>query len=252
MSQSEGIYDLGKKLVLELGLENEVDTLARWMAHHISELIKNVEAATGDERAAKSKECRDAIIDLWKTRHELPNGKRPFENFEEVFRALERLDPENKTPRYFMSGRPKAADADDPLTQYLELVEGIDYTARVLIEYALGEAAALSKGKVRDWILAAQADVEEGQDIAIVRKLISMSDDLNDTDPDEERREMLQDRLKRLQSFQAFADIAIDVLQKRLAKTKPKPARNTPKRKLTKKSGETAKTTKRKRSLIKR
>lgn len=34
-----------------------------------------------------------------------PNGKRPFEDLEPVMRAIESLDPEDDTPRYFRSAR---------------------------------------------------------------------------------------------------------------------------------------------------
>src|SRR5206468_12121550 len=87
--RSDSILKLGKKIVDELGLDQTVDTLGRWMAHYIAEKIGDVEAATGEDRAQKMSECRDAILQLWAHRSELPNGKRPFEDFEPIFRALQ-------------------------------------------------------------------------------------------------------------------------------------------------------------------
>ena len=51
------IVQLGKKLVEELALNNSVDTLGRWMAHHIAELIYDAENTTDDTvRIAKHME----------------------------------------------------------------------------------------------------------------------------------------------------------------------------------------------------
>jgi hypothetical protein len=48
------------------------------MAHYIAELIQDAEKASAEERPAKMRACCDAIFNLWKHRHTLPNGKRPF------------------------------------------------------------------------------------------------------------------------------------------------------------------------------
>jgi len=221
MSQSDEIYDLGKKLVIELGLENEVDTLSRWMAHDIAELIKEAEKVTGDAKIKKTKECRDAILDLWKVRHELPNGKRPFESFEEIFRALESLDPQNTTPRYFRSGRPDAPGANNELKQYLELIDGIDYTARILIEFILGEAVGLSVGPLKKWVQAARGAAAKGGDIEVVRRLIRISDRSKDVSPNDAEREMLEARLKRLIAFHGLAASTILSLQNILKSATP-------------------------------
>ena len=99
--QSDSVVALGKKLVDELGLDQSVDTLGRWMAHYIAEKIEAAECATGDARDQKMAECRDAILKLWAHRSELPNGQRPFKEFERLFRALRSLDLDDPTPRYF-------------------------------------------------------------------------------------------------------------------------------------------------------
>src|SRR5262249_1554821 len=93
--RSEKVLELGKELVDELGLNKSNDTLARWMAHYVAELMHGVESAQGEDRLAKMRVCGDAILNLWRHRHELPSGKRPFEEMEPILRALESLDPDN-------------------------------------------------------------------------------------------------------------------------------------------------------------
>src|ERR1700730_6997440 len=87
--RSEKILALGRMLVEELGLEPSVDTLGRWMAHHIAELMDRVKMATGEECIRAENRCFEAILNLWKHRSQLPNGKRPFADLEAIIRAVQ-------------------------------------------------------------------------------------------------------------------------------------------------------------------
>jgi hypothetical protein len=71
-SRSEAVLKLGKKIVDELGLDQSVDTLGRWMAHYIAELIVDVEAAEANDKAGKMAKCVAAILDLWRHRNPFP------------------------------------------------------------------------------------------------------------------------------------------------------------------------------------
>lgn len=82
-------------------MEQSVDTLTRWMAHYIAELIQSAETASAEDRPDKMARCAEAILELWKHRSALPNGKRPFEDIEPILQGLESLDPHTDGPRYF-------------------------------------------------------------------------------------------------------------------------------------------------------
>jgi hypothetical protein len=112
---SDAVLALGKKLVAELGLDQSVDTLSRWMAHYIAELMHAAETAEDAKRQELTSRCCVAILDLWRHRRELPDGKRPFEDIEPILRALQSLDPEDTTPRYFRSARPNQAETEQDL-----------------------------------------------------------------------------------------------------------------------------------------
>ena len=80
--RSDAVLALGKKLVAELKLGDTTDTLARWIIHYIAELIKKVERSTAKRKEKLARECFEAILVLWQHRHEMPDGKRPFEGLE--------------------------------------------------------------------------------------------------------------------------------------------------------------------------
>jgi hypothetical protein len=213
------VLDLGRALVEELGLDPGVDTLSRWMAHYIAELIEDAKTAKVEERPAKLTKCADAILKLWERRHQLPNGKRPFEDLEPILRALESLDPANDTPRYFRSQRVAADEAKQNLEtmKWLELADSLDYSARILIRYCLTLAAQTALDRSRDWVkLAETAGLEDGTDLQVLRFIFEESVLLKENEPDKKAQRLLKDRIKRLDSFKKLADALASDLRRQL------------------------------------
>ena len=66
------VVRLGDRIVKELGLADSIDTLGRWMAHRVAELI---EAAEDDE--AVKEQASDLILRLWGHRSDWPHGWPP-------------------------------------------------------------------------------------------------------------------------------------------------------------------------------
>ena len=220
--RSDGVLALGKKLVDELGPSRSVDTLSHWMAHYIAEKMEDVEAATGEARDRKMSECIDAILKLWAHRSELPNGQRPFEDFEPIFGVLQSLDPNDTTPHYFRQVRSKVDqdDEDDSTKQWLRLASGIDDTARALIRYCLAIAAQEAVEKSREWVALAEAISEEKNfDIRIVRSITDDADTLDSENPDDSERAKIENMLKRLEAFTDFSRTLSSHLREQLAQT---------------------------------
>lgn len=205
----KGVLDLGRALVKQLGLDPGVDTLSRWMAHYIAELIESAEAAKVEDRPAKLAKCADAILSLWERRHQLPDGKRPFEDFEPILRALESLDLTIDAPRYFRSAR-MAADTTEQNAEtkkWLELIDGLDYTAKILIRYCLTQAAQTALDKSKDWVrLADAAGLEDGGDLPAIRFIFVENYLTKTSKPDDNARKLIEDRINRLDAFKKMAE----------------------------------------------
>lgn len=211
--RSDKVLALGKKVIDELGLDGldqSVDTLGRWMAHYIAEKIEDAENATGEEtRNRKMSECRDAILKLWAHRSGLPNGKRPFEGFESIFCVLKSLDLEDTTPRYFRQAisAVNQNDENDSTAQWLNIASGLDDTAKILIRYCLSIAAQEAVDKSREWVALVESIAEEGDiDIKTVRFIIDDADVLNSENPDDSKKEKIEDLLKKLEVFTALSN----------------------------------------------
>ena len=215
----EQVLALGRKLVDELGIEPSVDTLSRWMAHYIAELIDAAANAPPKEHATSQRRCVDAILELWSHRAELPNGKRPFENLEPIIRVLESLDPDNETAWFFRSVRGSIVKADeDPRTQsMLDFVDNLDSTARILIGQALADAARSATDKSKEWVaLAKEAGTDLGDVDIVIRFVSSEAESEMQPDPSECERELLQNRIERLETFTNMASTVCDGLKTRL------------------------------------
>ncbi|MDX5895209.1 hypothetical protein [Rubrobacter radiotolerans] len=91
---------MGQRIVRELGLEDGNDTLGRWMAHRIAELMEKSEQAEDEGvREESRRECSDLILRIWSRRSGWPYGQP----LAKIASALKDLAAERS--RYIM--RPK-------------------------------------------------------------------------------------------------------------------------------------------------
>lgn len=217
----KGILEIGRALIKELALEPGDGTLCRWMAHYIAELIEGAETATEADRPEKLAKCSEIILALWQHRYELPNGKRPFEEFEPIFRAIESLNLEDDTPRYFRSIR-NAIDkvvVNTESKKWLELASGLDCSAKMLIRYCLGQASQDAIDKSQEWVkLAEAAALEECIELPVIRFITAENDLMDEIEIDESERKQLEDRICRLEAFKDMANSLASDMRSKLAK----------------------------------
>jgi hypothetical protein len=70
------VVKLGMRIVQELGLDDSVDTLGRWIAHRIAELIERSQhLRTKMEREDAKRECTDLVLRVWERRKYWPHGQ---------------------------------------------------------------------------------------------------------------------------------------------------------------------------------
>lgn len=118
---------MGERIVAQLGLEDAVDTLARWMSHRLAELIQQAES--GDEQARQ--EATDLILRLWSHRSDWPHGWPPAET-EKVRRWLE-------TPAF--PERPQQRDPTAPWLSRLPDLKRLHHEEyEIWLRLALAEA----------------------------------------------------------------------------------------------------------------
>ncbi len=217
-STAKDVLALGRALVEELELEPGVDTLSRWMAHHVAELIRAADEAGPDDRAEKLEACVSTILLLWDRKHQLPNGRRPFEDFDPILRALENLDPDNVSPRYYREAQAEAGRAklSAKAKELFTVVEGLDYSARMLIRHFLVEAAKTSLKKSEKWIKLAEAAGLEDQRSSGVIRFLEKERRFLEEEPSEVERKVLEDRIKRLEAFVTYASLLAAELRQKL------------------------------------
>lgn len=86
------ILGLGKHLVRELNFEDGVDTLGRWMSHHLAELIYKAEnGKTPEERLQSSQQAVETILKIWEHRKNLPRQVYPLAEYNELLKVINRL-----------------------------------------------------------------------------------------------------------------------------------------------------------------
>lgn len=142
LKRSKAVVDLGKKLVEQLDAQE--DLVAAWIAHRIAEQIDAAEKASGEAKAKADHELKEQIFELWKRRSTWPRHLRPFDSLEPILRAISSLQIDGEDRRYVprsLRGSDQPEE-DGEAKRLLDLALGIDYTARVLIQWCLQLAAA--------------------------------------------------------------------------------------------------------------
>jgi len=88
--------------VRELGLHDGVDTLGRWMAHHLAELIDTAEnGTTSEERISAQARATETILKIWERRTSLPGRAYPLAPYQDILQVLNRLRPDDNPFNYF-------------------------------------------------------------------------------------------------------------------------------------------------------
>lgn len=197
--QFDGVLALGRKLVEELGHEPSVDTLGRWMAHYIAELMDQASTVPPDERLAAQRRCFDAVVELWRHRAALPLGARPLEAMDPVVRAIASLDPDAAAHRYarpFWAGVKDQAP-ESQAVRWLKVADNTDYAARLLIGYALGKAADVALDSSAEWVkLATDAGLDVGPSEILIQ-LVGSAEHADESGDGE--RAIIRGRLKQLE-----------------------------------------------------
>ena len=95
------VLELGQHLVHELNLDDSVDTLGRWMAHYVAELIDAVEKAVSTkDRLAAQKRAMEVILRIWEHRESLPGYAYPLARYDEILSVLDFLRPDANPFRF--------------------------------------------------------------------------------------------------------------------------------------------------------
>jgi hypothetical protein len=219
------IINLGKALVEELGLNPGVDTLSRWMAHYIAEQIDATNNVSSEDKAKVEQRCFESILKLWQHRSSYHSTRRPFESFQPIFHVLEKLDPENRHPHYFINYNEEDAEltkVPEGVKQWLEVAEGIDNVARVWIQYVLKQAAlSATDDKTIEW-LNNSVGLGDVEDFTVILRLLP--DDILFSDEEEisdcvvqKKRDMIQARIKKLETFSELNQKLLSIFQQELS-----------------------------------
>lgn len=161
---------LGQRLVKELGLEDGVDTLGRWMAHRVAELMQQAEQAeTLAEHESAKQECSELILRIWKRRASLPYG-RPLA---EVAEFLRKFSSPPRFDRQITEPEEKTWDSILPMLEALQ--EREDNVCR---DAAIADLSAEAIEKERGWLKEHPEDLSQ-EESDTIEWLVKMYDRLS-------------------------------------------------------------------------
>lgn len=135
----EDVLGLGRFLARQLEVDEGVDTLSRWMAHHLAGLMVEAAGAKGDKKKRLDSEVVGLIFQIWERRRDLPSGRDPLSPYQKAADTLAALRPASSAFSAWSSFHP-ADDASLTLEIYelssrLALVGIADLIPRTMIRF---------------------------------------------------------------------------------------------------------------------
>lgn len=155
---------LGQRILEELKLDREMDTLGRWLAHYLAEKMECAASApdgtTGD---ADRRECVDLILRLWKCRQTWPLSA-PLKDIAD--RLDELLAPK---PRFFHA----IAKTSNPFLDLLHGLEELHYKETQICLAAWITGLNLSKDRE---FLHNHSEHLDDDELRITQRLVEIQD----------------------------------------------------------------------------
>lgn len=214
-------FALGEKLVAELELVESTNTLARWMAHYVAELMVCAKAAPLPEREKAQQLCARAILDLWAQARAFPAKSRAFESIDRVIEAIDSLHPDSG-PHYrndlWRALDARANDGDSEVEKLLTTAMGIDGMARNLIHHVLAHASRAAGRDSAEWLELAQHLDEEDPFTGLRIRIVRLGGD--EAQLKKHRIEQLEKRVAQLEHFDAATQALKTSLVESLAAAK--------------------------------
>lgn len=215
------MFALGEKLVAELKLVESTNTLARWMAHYVAELMVRAKHAPLPERDEAQQSCARAILDLWTQAQAFPAKRTAFESVDRVIETIDSLHPDGG-PHYrndlWRALDARANNGDSEVEELLTTALGIDGAARNLIHHVLAHAARAAGRDSAEWLEMAQHLDEEDPLTELRIRIVSAAGD--EAQLKNHRVEQLEKRIAQLEQFSAAAQALQASLVESLAATK--------------------------------
>lgn len=164
---SDSVLDLGRKLVQELDLDPGVDTLGRWMAHYVAELIHYADNAPPDGREQARSACAQAILDLWKHRHSITMRRKPLASFQSI---LDFLDTSANHTYRVQESAPENEE-----NHWLSLAARINHVSDSLRRFCLAQAVKKAAENEAEWLESiAQIQIDDDPDLKLIRVLLAV------------------------------------------------------------------------------
>src|SRR4051794_32271809 len=114
---------LGAKILDDLGLATTTDTLSRWMAHRIAELI--VQGKREDDEDARQR-ATQLIFELWERRSDWPSGWPPAKSAAVIERLAETEERSEVRPR------PGGEEPEDPWLARISVADDLARAERTV------------------------------------------------------------------------------------------------------------------------
>lgn len=164
---------LGKKITKELNLNDSVDTLGRWMAHYIAELIDSIEKIESDcDKQRLKKECADMILKLWAHIGYVPRGLEPFKRYEVLLSQIDRITSSNIFERTMLPSPDKMDSATEKEKEWISMISVLNESFNKLASFCIESAIKEIDKPTINWSELSMDNLPYGQSLIQVERIL--------------------------------------------------------------------------------
>lgn len=169
-----------------------------------------IELARGKSKSSVQRECFEAILLLWEHQSYFPNGVRPFDDFEPIFRAMEHIDPNNSSPSFF---RNENANKQPPkgIEQYIKFITNLDDATRIMISFFVREAVLNAADESTLLWLDAIKGVAQSDEAKVILNLAPELDVKNIDEVQVQKEKRINDLSQHIDRLDAFESLSQDI-----------------------------------------
>lgn len=206
------MLQFGEKIVKELKQAGRTDTLSKWMAHYLCDLIMEAKNCDALLRHEKEKDCFETILKLWSHREDIP-WRKPFQSFEQIIAFFEHLTSQEN---YVRSRRSEFSEEDE----WLKASLAVSDAARHLIRWTVANASLQAKEKEHWLEVHIPQPFLDNENAYLSFLFISDSDYVLSNKKDSQKKKDLQLIQESLNSIMGVGQVIQDEINRQLQSLK--------------------------------
>lgn len=154
---------------------------------------------------------------MWHHQAYFPRGTRPFEQFDEIFYAIERMGSDNPRPFFYTEPELELPSLSEEAALWVNIARSLDQNIRSLIKFSFYQALdSTVNEETESWLVSISGITEPREALIIQHYESELNKDGNAQKKLDKKREILEERIEQLNELEKLCKIIKEDIQEQL------------------------------------